>query len=253
MIAVFLAALAATLLLTPGVRFLARRTGVIARPRTDRWNERPTALLGGIAIAGGFAAGVGVAIVGLDAPLTGVVSRSMLGIVLSAAAMFAIGLLDDRLKFRPATKLILQGVAAAILVGFGVVYPLTPWYSVNVLVTLFWFFGLTNALNLLDNMDGVATGVAAVAALFLAATFAWRVERVARGGVPGGCGGRAGLSALQLLSGVHLHGGLREPLPRRDPGRTRSRVPRPGSREHRLGAVRARVHRRSSRSWTPGW
>ncbi|MDP9347689.1 MAG: hypothetical protein M3P24_00865, partial [Gemmatimonadota bacterium] len=93
-----------------------------------------------------------------------------------------IGLADDRYKLRPATKLIFQSLAAAILISFGVLYPVTPWTIVNVLVTFFWFLALTNALNLLDNMDGVAVGVAGIAALFLAATFvlegAWMLGAV---------------------------------------------------------------------------
>jgi UDP-GlcNAc:undecaprenyl-phosphate GlcNAc-1-phosphate transferase len=92
-------------------------------------------------------------------------------VLASSTIMFLVGLADDKLRLRPSTKLIAQGVAAAVAVSLGVVYPLTPWPVVNVLATVFWFLALTNALNLLDNMDGVAAGVGAIAAAFLAATF----------------------------------------------------------------------------------
>src|SRR5687767_4079448 len=106
--------------------------------------------------------------------------------------MFLTGLVDDRFHLRPSSKLVMQALAAAIVVTAGVVYPLTPWTSVNSLATVFWFIALTNALNLLDNMDGVAAGVAALAALFLAITF----------GIQGGGGELVALSAA--LAGAAL-------------------------------------------------
>jgi UDP-GlcNAc:undecaprenyl-phosphate/decaprenyl-phosphate GlcNAc-1-phosphate transferase len=172
----FVAALAASLVLTPAVRALARRLGLIARPSRDRWHEKPTALLGGAAVYGGFLAGLGAAFLISGHGVAAVASelgRPALGILLAATLMFLVGLVDDRLHLRPTTKLVFQGLAAATLVSFGVLYPVTPWTTVNVLITFFWFLALTNALNLLDNMDGVAVGVAGIAALFLAATFLW--------------------------------------------------------------------------------
>lgn len=171
----FLAALLTTLALTPVVRAGARRIGMVAKPSVDRWHARPTAMLGGIAVYCGFAAGAGVALwfVGLGQVGPRGLGREVLGVLLASSLMFVVGLADDRLHLRPSAKLILQGLAAAIVISFGVVYPVTPWALVNVLVTFFWFLALTNALNLLDNMDGVAVGVSGIAALFLAATLIW--------------------------------------------------------------------------------
>jgi UDP-GlcNAc:undecaprenyl-phosphate GlcNAc-1-phosphate transferase len=170
----FLAAIVATLVLTPIVRWFARTIGLVAAPTKDRWHERPTALLGGIAVYGGFLAGVSTAVwtgsAGLIPPRVGV------GLVLASTLMFLAGLADDKLKVRPATKLIFQTIAAALLISFGVIYPATPWTTINVLVTVFWFIALTNALNLLDNMDGVAVGVGGIGASFLALTFLWEGE-----------------------------------------------------------------------------
>lgn len=181
----FLAAFGVTLALTPLVRALARSMGLVARPTNDRWHARPTALLGGIAVYGGFVAGALAGLWAAPDPGVGVLDllgRAGVGIVVSSSLMFAVGLADDRFKLRPATKLIFQSLAAAIVISAGVLYPVTPWTITNVLVTFFWFLALTNALNLLDNMDGVAIGVAGIAALFLSATFvlegAWMLGAV---------------------------------------------------------------------------
>src|SRR5439155_773761 len=84
----------------------------------------------------------------------------------------AVGLIDDILNLRPQLKFILQTLVGVGLVGAGATLALTPWYVVNVVATVFWFVALTNAFNLLDNMDGVAAGVGAIAAFFLGVTFA---------------------------------------------------------------------------------
>lgn len=181
----FIFALGASLLLTPVVRAAARAVGLIARPSMDRWHSKPTALVGGVAIYGGFLAGLGGAFwIGGGGVLQAARGFGMagFGIILSATMMFCVGFADDKLKLRPTSKLIAQGVAGAALVSFGVMYPITPWTTVNIVATLFWFLALTNAINLLDNMDGVAVGVAAIAAIFLAVSFwlegAWMLVAV---------------------------------------------------------------------------
>jgi UDP-GlcNAc:undecaprenyl-phosphate/decaprenyl-phosphate GlcNAc-1-phosphate transferase len=83
---------------------------------------------------------------------------------------------DDLWKLRPTSKLVLQTLAGAMLISFGVYFSLTPWMPLDALLTLFWFIALTNALNLLDNMDGITAGVSGVGALFLGALFALEGE-----------------------------------------------------------------------------
>ena len=171
----FLVAFAATLLLTPGVRAAARKLGFVARPSDDRWHSKPTALMGGIGIYLGSVAGIGASWLLLGSGGFGSLGpRAATGIAIASTMMFLSGLADDCWSFRPSTKLVLQLLAAAALVSCGVVYPITAWEPVNILATLFWFVALTNALNLLDNMDGVAVGVTGIAAVFLAITFGWR-------------------------------------------------------------------------------
>ena len=166
--------LAVVLLLTPAVRGLARSLGLIARPTADRWHQRPTALMGGIAIAAGTLVGVvawfTLAAFGWSSGFEGQLWPRAVGV--SAAFMFVVGVIDDLVRLRPQLKFMLQLVAAVVLVASGATFAFTGWHLVNVLATVFWFVALTNAVNLLDNMDGVAAGVGAIAALFLGITFA---------------------------------------------------------------------------------
>src|SRR5271166_3979026 len=153
---------AGTLVLTPVVRALARRRGIVARPKSDRWHKKPTALLGGGAIFIVVAA-VNLALV----PLT-----PQARVVLCAGAfLFLVGLIDDFFNLKPYQKLSGQIMGAAAVVWCGLTLPWTGSPPVNMAITLFWLIGITNAVNLLDNMDGLAAGIAAIASTFLALNF----------------------------------------------------------------------------------
>jgi UDP-GlcNAc:undecaprenyl-phosphate GlcNAc-1-phosphate transferase len=154
---------ALALILTPFVRVLARRYGVVARPKIDRWHKKPTAMLGGIAI---FLA----VVVGYFA----FVPRTPYGWVVlgSSSFLFLVGLADDLLRAKPYQKLIGQVMGAAFVIYYGLSLPWTGSAPLNMGITIFWLIGITNAINLLDNMDGLAAGIAAIAATFLATGFA---------------------------------------------------------------------------------
>ena len=154
--------IAASVLLTIGVRSFARKFGFISNPKSDRWHKRPTAMLGGVAI---FA--TTFAMYGLFGPYT----VEFFVIFAAAAFLFFVGLLDDILNIKPYQKLIGQLIGASFVVGFGLKLPLTGWELVDIWITVFWLVGITNAINLLDNMDGLAAGIAAIGALSLAAGF----------------------------------------------------------------------------------
>jgi UDP-GlcNAc:undecaprenyl-phosphate/decaprenyl-phosphate GlcNAc-1-phosphate transferase len=161
-----LAALGAALL-TPLVMQLAWRLGAVAQPRSDRWHQHPTALMGGIAIYLASAAAAGLVL-----PIALPAGREALSpcLALGAAAtlLFALGLIDDRRGLGPGAKLAGQAAAACLLILTGVHVPCvtSPWLAA--LLTILWVVGITNAINLLDNMDGVLAGVVAIAALVLA-------------------------------------------------------------------------------------
>jgi UDP-GlcNAc:undecaprenyl-phosphate GlcNAc-1-phosphate transferase len=150
------------LALTPIVRAFARSVGVIAKPKSDRWHKKPTAMLGGLAIWLSVAIGYFV-----FAP-----SSTYGWVILSASTfLFLVGLVDDLLNTKPYQKLIGQVMGSAFVIYYGLSLPWTRWSSINVVLTIFWLIGVTNAVNLLDNMDGLAPGIAAIASSFLAISF----------------------------------------------------------------------------------
>ncbi|MEP6922991.1 MAG: hypothetical protein ABI954_00885 [Pyrinomonadaceae bacterium] len=146
--------------LTYTVRHIARRIGFVAKPKLDRWHKRPTALMGGAAI---FLATMIVALVFVT------LTREMAIVMGGSALMFLIGLIDDIFNIKPYQKLFGQLVGAAAIVGSGLQLHWTNFESINIVITLFWLIGITNAVNLLDNMDGLAAGITAIASLSLGA------------------------------------------------------------------------------------
>lgn len=151
-----------SLLLTFTTRKLAYAYGLVAAPRQDRWHRRPTALLGGVAIYLAFVIGCLI-----FAPHTPGARLILLG----GTLMFLIGIIDDFLSLKPAVKLVAQVVTCAIVVYFGRRLPWTNYQVINIVVTILWLVGVTNAVNLLDNMDGLAGGVSFIACVFLSVTF----------------------------------------------------------------------------------
>ena len=163
----WLIAFALAVAFVPLARRLAIRIDVVARPRADRWHRTVVPMLGGIAI--GSAMMLTSLWFGLAVLFPVVLFASM--------AMFVMGLVDDILQLRPATKLVAQIAAAAALVYFG--YRLN-WVESRLLdsvLTMVWVVGLTNAFNLLDNMDGLCAGIAFIVAAMLLAGFWTGVTR----------------------------------------------------------------------------
>jgi UDP-GlcNAc:undecaprenyl-phosphate GlcNAc-1-phosphate transferase len=156
------ASLLLSLLLTFIVRALARRWKFVAVPKNDRWHKKPTAMMGGIAIF----------LTTAIAYWAFVPHRPQALIVMAASALlFCVGLIDDVLDIKPYKKLIGQVAGATFVIYFGLRLPWTEFEPLNVAITIFWLVAITNAVNLLDNMDGLAAGIAAIAAIFLAISF----------------------------------------------------------------------------------
>jgi UDP-GlcNAc:undecaprenyl-phosphate GlcNAc-1-phosphate transferase len=153
---------ALALALTPVVRALARRWDFVAKPKIDRWHKNPTAMMGGV--------GIWLAVVGTYLVLVPHTKQGWV-VVGAASFLFFVGLIDDWLHVKPYQKLIGQVIGTAIVVNYGLVLPWTRSLPVNMLITIFWLIGITNAINLLDNMDGLATGIAAIASCFLTFNF----------------------------------------------------------------------------------
>ena len=145
---------------TPLARQIAPRLGVMDRPSSRKVHLKPTPRMGGAAI---FVA-VMLALIFLQDWRN---FDQLVSILLAASWMSFLGIWDDRWGVRPLLKLVGQLLGALFLVvnGVQVALPCTPHW-VDVFVTVLWLVGVTNALNLLDNMDGLSGGVAAIAAAF---------------------------------------------------------------------------------------
>jgi len=156
-------------LMTLAVRRYATARGFVAKPKADRWHKRPTAMLGGVAIY--IATLVMCAIF---VPL----NRETLALLGGSTFLFIVGLVDDLVTVRPYQKLIGQLIGTGILVGAGLTMPITGNEIVDIAITVFWLVGITNAINLLDNMDGLAVGISAIAAISLAVSFAINGQQV---------------------------------------------------------------------------
>jgi UDP-GlcNAc:undecaprenyl-phosphate/decaprenyl-phosphate GlcNAc-1-phosphate transferase len=156
------AALILTIASVPVVSRLAARWGCIALPKRERWHTRPTPTLGGLAFWPPF---LFVALLYSSNLSTG------LSFFAVGAMMFVVGMYDDLRQLRPATKLLFQMIAAAAALCFGYRLNFFSWGPLDALLTAVWIVGLTNALNLLDNMDGLASGIGLIAAVYLAFLF----------------------------------------------------------------------------------
>jgi UDP-GlcNAc:undecaprenyl-phosphate/decaprenyl-phosphate GlcNAc-1-phosphate transferase len=149
----FLTAFALTVILVPLVAQFARARNMYAQPSYDRWHRRPVPKIGGLAMLPPLLI---VCTVGGFVP-------KLYPVLVGATLMFGVGLVDDFRTFRPATKLVLQMLAAAVLLFLLPNARITGVPIVDLLLGFAWIIGITNAVNLLDNMDGLAAGVACIA------------------------------------------------------------------------------------------
>jgi UDP-GlcNAc:undecaprenyl-phosphate GlcNAc-1-phosphate transferase len=142
---------------------IARR--FVSLPREDRWHKRATPYLGGIGIFAGFAAGIAAALALGGVPGS---HEQLLGILGGCGIVFAAGLLDDAVGLPPLAKLAAQFGAAALVLSNGLRVTIVSNHWLGLALAVVWLVGVTNAFNLLDNMDGLAATLAAIASLFFA-------------------------------------------------------------------------------------
>ncbi len=137
---------------------------LVAHPTGERWHDAPTPTFGGVGITLGLFAGVGCALA------AGVVDASgeLLGVLGGCAILFVAGLVDDVRHLSPLAKLAAQFAAAGVAVAAGLRVELIGNQALATIVALVWLVGITNAWNLLDNMDGLAATLAAVACGYFA-------------------------------------------------------------------------------------
>ena len=156
-------------MLIPAIRWISFRTQQVAVPRVDRWHRKPTPTLGGVGIFIAFAGTIFVVYL-MDDGVGKFLERW--SIFLGILIMFSIGIYDDIKHISPTTKLVFQILAATLVIFFGNnTIDFFRWPIANIFLTFFWLVGITNAINLLDNMDGLAGGVAFIATIFLSVFF----------------------------------------------------------------------------------
>ena len=170
----FLLCLAAT----PVVREIAKRKGWVAYPSKQRWHKQPTALLGGVAIYLGIASSLFFltdfsTILPHFFRTSDSVNLPSLGAViwLGMTFLFFLGLLDDFLHIKPHTKLVGQILVALLIAFLGFRLHWFESLTLDTMVTIAWIVGITNAFNLLDNIDGLCAGIGFIAVVFLTILF----------------------------------------------------------------------------------
>ncbi len=156
---IFAGALVFAIGATPVARWLAPHVGVIDHPSARKVHARPMPRLGGAAIFLAFI----LALVVFENRYN---FQQLAGILIGATFVSFLGIWDDRWGLGPILKLVGQIFGALILVMAGVHTELFPWPALDIALTVLWVVGITNAFNLLDNMDGLSGGVGAVAAAF---------------------------------------------------------------------------------------
>ncbi len=149
--------------LTPVVMRAAFRLKVLDYPDARKMHASPTPLLGGLAV---------YVACGMSILANSILDAQVAAILAGAGLLVVIGFVDDLRTVPAAVKLAAQLVAAAAVIGSGVVITLFPRSLAgtggNILLTIVWLLGITNAMNFFDGMDGLATGLSILTALFLA-------------------------------------------------------------------------------------
>jgi len=171
----FIIAAAVSLLLTPAVKAIAFKIGAVDRPNARKVHTRIMPRLGGLAIYAAFATGLAALLPFLpDAMLGGYDKRFIAALLAGGTIIVLIGALDDRFELSAKVKLLGQIAAASVVVfGFGIridllnipfgesMQPVAEWLAIP--LTILWIVGCTNAINLIDGLDGLAAGVSGIA------------------------------------------------------------------------------------------
>ena len=148
---------------TPILRQAALQLGIVDKPDGKlKKHEEAIPYLGGIAVFAAYLLTIGV--------LTDFEDRETLGLLLSGCIALVVGLIDDFGAMTPKQKMLGQVLAALVLIKSGTYIKLSffPIY-IAIPLTILWVVAVTNAFNIIDIMDGLASGVAAVAAVSIAA------------------------------------------------------------------------------------
>lgn len=158
-LSVFASSFLLSLLLTPLIRKLALRCKIVDYPNERKIHLHPTPLLGGVVIYIAFTVAV---------LFNFHFSLPLKGIMLGASFIMLMGLIDDIRSIPASVRLAVQVLTALVLIRYGVMVTFLPnvlWGKIGeIIITILWVVGITNALNFLDGMDGLASGLVVIAA-----------------------------------------------------------------------------------------
>ncbi len=168
----FLIAIGAALVVTPGVILFAAKTGAMDAPDARKVHKKPIPRIGGIGIYIAFMAGM-LVVMSMNV-LTEEVSHELIGLLFGGSLIVLLGIIDDYKNLPAKVKLVGQIIAATVLV---VVFdvridfitdPFGDYLFLEFMAipaTIFWIVGLTNTVNLIDGLDGLAAGVSTIACI----------------------------------------------------------------------------------------
>ncbi len=158
-LAVLVMALGITAVSIPGIRRLAVSLGFVDAPASRKLHNDPIPLMGGVAIYLGAILAVAL--------FSNGVAQSITGVLIALSIVALVGLIDDRVGLPAWAKLGGQFISFLVLLYYGIHVQLPIPQIANYAITFLWLAGISNAINFLDNMDGLSAGVSAVAASFM--------------------------------------------------------------------------------------
>jgi len=150
--------------ITPLLRFIAFKWGILDEPGPRKIHKEPTPLLGGGSVFFAFVLGI---------LINGIYSVELIMILLVSVIIFIVGTVDDIREIPASIKFLIQLFCAGLVISFGITVTVIPLsFGLigkigNIVITIIWIIGITNAMNFLDGMDGAAAGVGAISSFFL--------------------------------------------------------------------------------------
>ncbi len=195
---VFILALVISMFMTPFVVRFAKKYNILDHPKARGVHKEPKPLAGGIAIIIGF-----VITASLFLPYAaGYEKKQFLGILIGGLLIAVVGFLDDVYQLSAKLRIVVQILAALIVIFTGTTIDWFTWIfsdtgllllgTLGNVITVIWIVGLTNAMNLIDGLDGLATGVAGIASfsfMFISIIFGSPISALLAAALAGACMG----------------------------------------------------------------
>jgi UDP-GlcNAc:undecaprenyl-phosphate GlcNAc-1-phosphate transferase len=157
---IFIGAVFLSLVCTPLAIATALRRGVLDKPGGHKSHSSPVPYLGGLAVVVSFSASMLIPVLAINESS---VSREFVVVIGVALALALLGLFDDLRGLSSTLRLACEIAAGVMLWNLDIGVQLVGVSWVDAIITVFWVVGITNAFNLLDNMDGLSAGIAAIA------------------------------------------------------------------------------------------